>query len=210
MLTRSIRSRSHGRFLFLLVLVAFLGATGCSQVPRQHWWQFWRKNPATTSAIGPDLTTVPPPPDMLGQSPNGSSLAPGGGNLPVPPGGVTDTDPLRRPAGTTSELRTIHFNYDSDQVSPENVALLDGNAQWLKANPGIQIQIEGHCDERGTTEYNLSLGDRRAKSVKAYMMSKGIEGERLHTTTYGKERPVDPSRSEAAYSKNRRAQFLVY
>lgn len=207
--TCSTRSRSFGRCLLLFVLVAFLGATGCSQLPRNHWWQFWRKKPTNTSSIYPDTMTVPPPPDSAGASPNGMSLAPGA-NQGVGPGGVTDNDPIRQRAAAIAQLRTIHFSYDSDQIAGENQALLDSNAAWLQANPSVQIQIEGHCDERGTTEYNLALGDRRAKAVKAYLMQKGIDGERLHTTSYGKERPVDPARNNAAFSKNRRAQFLVY
>lgn len=211
MLTRSYCSSSLRRVLLLTALVAVLGATGCSTLPREHWWQFWRKRPTTTAGVyNPDQVTVPPPPDVGGSTPNGTVLSPNG-NLPVPPGGLVDTDPLRRkPAGTVNELRTIHFDYDSDQISPEARAALDSNAQYLKANPGLQIQIEGHADERGTTEYNVALGERRAKSVKAYLMAKGIEGDRLHPTSYGKERPLDPSHSEAAYAKNRRAQFLVY
>ena len=208
MTTCSPRSRRFSRCLLLFVLVAFLGATGCSQLPRAHWWQFWRKKPTTTSSIYPDSAMVPPPPDMANANPNGVSLAPGAQG--TPPGGVIDNDPMRQPAASIAELRTVHFSYDSDQISGENQQILEANAAWLKANPGIKIQIQGHCDERGTTEYNLALGDRRAKSVKAYLMQRGIDGERLYTTSFGKERPVNPARNDAAFAQNRRAQFLVY
>lgn len=211
MLTRSTRSRSFQRALLLMLLVTFAGATGCSQLPREHWWQFWRKKPTMTSSIyNPDSVTVPPPPDAAGRNPGASALSPDSG-LPAPPGGVIDANPLRRaPAGTVTELRTIHFAYDSDQITPENQATLNANAEYLKANPGLEIMIEGHTDERGTTEYNLGLGDRRAKAVKAYLMSKGVQDDRLHTTSYGKERPANAGHSEASYAQNRRAQFLVY
>ena len=74
----------------------------------------------------------------------------------------------------------------------------------------VEIQIEGHCDERGTLEYNLLLGERRAKAVKAYLVQRGVQPEVLHTISYGEERPIDPEGSDVAFSKNRRAQFLVY
>lgn len=211
MLTRSHRSSSLSRVLFLLTLVAFLGATGCSTLPRQHWWQFWRKKPVQTASIyNPDQVTVPPPPDVSGMSPSGTAIAPGN-NIPAPPSNIVDSDPLRRaPAGAVNELRMIYFNYDSDQLTPEATAILEANAQFLQSNPGMQIQIQGHCDERGTTEYNFSLGDRRARAVKAFLMSRGISADRLHTVSFGKDRPIDPNPTETAYAKNRRAQFMAY
>jgi peptidoglycan-associated lipoprotein len=184
--------------------------TGCSTLPRKHWWQFWRPK-ATAAAYNPDLTVLPPAPDSL-DGRGGKSLT-DGGELPPPPavGSQTEPDPLRRAAsGQSSELRPVHFDYDSATISAENMRILDGNAQWLIAHPKYQIQIEGHTDERGTDEYNLNLGDQRAKAVKGYLISKGVPGESLHTISYGEERPLDPSQSETAWSQNRRAQFLVY
>jgi peptidoglycan-associated lipoprotein len=74
----------------------------------------------------------------------------------------------------------------------------------------MQVQIQGHTDERGTTEYNVSLGERRAKAVKAFLMSRGVSGDRLFTVSFGKERPIDPNAGESAYAKNRRVQFMAY
>jgi peptidoglycan-associated lipoprotein len=214
MLTRSTRSSSFRRVLLLTLLVAVIGATGCSQLPREHWWQFWRKKPTTTASIyNPDQVTVPPPPEAAGAAGGGTALMPGAGGetLPAPPGGVTDSDPLRRkPAGDVAELRSIYFNYDSDAISPENEAILNSNAAFLQANPAMQIQIQGHADERGTQEYNFNLGDRRAKAVKGFLMSKGIQGERLHTISFGKDRPMDAGHGETSWSRNRRVQFQAY
>jgi peptidoglycan-associated lipoprotein len=80
---------------------------------------------------------------------------------------------------------------------------------WLKANPTAKVQIEGHCDEKGTVEYNMALGDRRANAVKTYLIKSGIEKGRIDTISYGKERPADSGHDEAAWSKNRRAVFIL-
>lgn len=102
----------------------------------------------------------------------------------------------------------IYFPYDSSELSPRAQAKLRNKADWLRKNPGLTAIIEGHCDERGTTEYNLALGDRRAESVKIFLTNLGISPTRLLTISYGEERPIDPGHSEAAWAKNRRAQFV--
>ncbi|MDZ7664798.1 MAG: peptidoglycan-associated lipoprotein Pal [Desulfotignum sp.] len=103
----------------------------------------------------------------------------------------------------------IHFEFDSAQLTDTARALLREKADWLKANSGTGIVIEGHCDERGTTEYNLALGERRAAAAKQYLQDLGIGAYRMTTVSYGEERPLDPGQNEAAYSKNRRAQFVL-
>jgi peptidoglycan-associated lipoprotein len=103
----------------------------------------------------------------------------------------------------------IHFEFDSAQLTDTAKALLREKADWLKANAGTSIVIEGHCDERGTTEYNLALGERRAAAAKQYLQDLGIGAYRMTTVSYGEERPLDPGQNEAAYSKNRRAQFVL-
>lgn len=204
-------SRCTSRLILMAIaLVLAMGPMGCSRAPKKHWWQFWRKGPAKTSSVyGPD-TVIPPPPESLGAGGSKSAI---GDELPPGPSvkGMEEPDPLRRAAaGQRSELRTVYFDYDSAELTGEAQSTLDGNAAWLVANPNLQIQIEGHCDERGTVEYNLNLGDRRAKAVKEYLVSKGVDAERLHTISYGEERPEVPGNSESAWAKNRRAQFLVY
>ncbi len=116
---------------------------------------------------------------------------------------------LTEAAQTRFLNQNIHFEYDSAQLTDTARALLREKADWLKSNPEHKIVIEGHCDERGTTEYNLALGERRASAVKQYLQDLGIGSYRMITVSYGEERPLDPGQNEVAYSKNRRAQFVL-
>lgn len=106
-------------------------------------------------------------------------------------------------------LQTIHFDFDRSLIRDDSKATLKQNAEWLKGHPDVVIQIEGHCDERGTNQYNLALGQRRADSTKNYLVSLGVNGDRILTITYGEEKPVDPGHNETAWSKNRRAEFVT-
>lgn len=113
-------------------------------------------------------------------------------------------------AGTSAaSLETIYFDYDSSDLGDASRAVLQTNAEWLKANPNARVEIAGHCDDRGTIDYNLALGDRRAGSVRAYLVGLGIDGSRLTTVSYGEERPAVPGQDDEARSKNRRAEFTV-
>ncbi len=103
----------------------------------------------------------------------------------------------------------IHFEYDKSTLLPEAQEILKRKAKWLERNPGVSVTIEGHCDERGTNEYNIALGDRRAQSAKNFLVSLGIAGSRLETISYGEEKPLDPAHNETAWAKNRRAHFLI-
>ena len=106
-------------------------------------------------------------------------------------------------------LEDISFDFDKSDIRADARDILQKNADWINANPDAKVQIEGHCDERGTEEYNLALGERRANAVKNYLASLGVGAERLYTISYGEELPVDPGHAEEAWSKNRRAHFLV-
>lgn len=109
----------------------------------------------------------------------------------------------------TFENEDIHFEFDSIRLTPRSQEILAKKADWLKDNPGTSVTIEGHCDERGTNEYNLALGDGRALSAKKYLLDLGIEPSRLKTVSFGEERPIDPSTTEEAWAKNRRAHFVI-
>lgn len=109
-----------------------------------------------------------------------------------------------------ADLEMIHFPFDSDQITPEWQTVLDNHSAWLSGNGGVMVQIEGHTDERGTEEYNVSLGQRRADAVRQYLIEKGVDPNRLSTLSYGKLRPMSWDASEEAHSLNRRAMFLVY
>jgi peptidoglycan-associated lipoprotein len=106
-------------------------------------------------------------------------------------------------------LKDIHFDFDKYNIRRGDTEILKENAALLKKNPKIKIQIEGHCDERGTVEYNLALGERRANNTKKYLVSLGVSADRISTISYGKERPLDPGHNEEAWAKNRRAHIVV-
>lgn len=103
----------------------------------------------------------------------------------------------------------VYFDYDSSVISDSEISILEGKADWLLANIDATIIIEGHCDERGTTEYNLALGDRRAERAKSFLVNLGVDPSRITTISYGEERPVAIGHNEAAWAKNRRAHFLI-
>ena len=103
----------------------------------------------------------------------------------------------------------IYYDFDSAALSALAQATLKNKAAWLKENAGVMVTIEGHCDERGTNEYNLALGERRALSARAYLVDLGISASRLSTISYGEERPLDNRSNEEAWAKNRRGQFKL-
>ncbi len=103
----------------------------------------------------------------------------------------------------------ILFDYDSAELSSEAKALLREKAEWMQSNSSVAVMIQGHCDERGTTVYNLALGEKRATAARNYLVDLGVAANRLGTVSYGEEKPLDPGHTEDAYSKNRRAQFVI-
>jgi peptidoglycan-associated lipoprotein len=103
----------------------------------------------------------------------------------------------------------IYFDFDKSILTPAAQDNLMQKAEWMRENPDAMVTIEGHCDDRGTNEYNLALGDRRAESAKAFLVDLGIDASRLTTISYGEERPVDPRQNEEAWAKNRRGHFVV-
>ena len=127
--------------------------------------------------------------------------------VPVEPSTIDtrDLDELNK----NSPFQPLFFDYDQSEVSVEGQAVVQANAEIMKKNPTWVITIEGHADERGTAEYNLALGERRALAARDYLISLGIAADRLRTVSYGKEFPFDPARTEEAYRKNRRAHFVV-
>jgi peptidoglycan-associated lipoprotein len=106
-------------------------------------------------------------------------------------------------------LKDIHFAFDRYDLTDGARRILTENAKILLAHPNLIIQIEGHCDERGSSEYNLALGERRAVSAKLYLIKLGVKGSRLSTISYGEEMPVDPGHTEEAWAKNRRCHFVI-
>jgi peptidoglycan-associated lipoprotein len=142
--------------------------------------------------------------------PKGAGL--GGDNI----GGVGGSDVYGeglsdRPEGGTEvagQFSAVYFDYDSAQINESERSKIESVASSMKGGSG-QVIVEGNCDERGSTEYNLALGERRALAVRAYLVGLGVDGARIQTKSYGEERPVDPGHEEGAWSKNRRAEFVV-
>lgn len=112
-------------------------------------------------------------------------------------------------SGRAMGLQTVTFGYDDFKLEADSKAKLDENARILQENGTLKIQIEGHCDQRGGIQYNIALGEKRAKAAKKYLQGKGIDAARIETISFGKERPIDPGMSEDAYAKNRRANFVI-
>jgi peptidoglycan-associated lipoprotein len=106
-------------------------------------------------------------------------------------------------------LEKIYFEFDATTLSEQARTSLANNAEMLRKNSTVTVRIEGHCDERGSDEYNLALGERRAASVKRYLVEHGVGEGRISVTSYGEERPLDPGHTEEAWAKNRRAEFTV-
>ena len=167
------------------------------------------KKPPVTKP-GPDpfpSTSVPADPNPVVSPPPQPTA------LPVPP----DANPNARPYDALSTddinkksiLKPVFFALDSDELDEAGRKTLESNAQILKEYRAWVLTVEGHCDERGTPEYNLSLGDRRAQAAKNYLLSLGITADRLKTVSYGKEFPFNPGHDEGAWQQNRRAQFMV-
>ena len=153
----------------------------------------------------------PPPPTQAAPPPPPPPPSPVSEPVPVPPMPVEDAigskslDDLNR----ESPLQPLFFELDSSEVSVAGQAVLQANAEVLKKFPTWQITIEGHCDERGTAEYNLALGERRALAARTYLVSLGIPADKVKTVSYGKEFPFDAGHNDEAWGKNRRAHFVI-
>jgi peptidoglycan-associated lipoprotein len=154
------------------------------------------KTPVVTS--GPGAVTGKPPAPARAPAPV-AAPAP----RPVAPAASSS------PYVSTAALKDIHFAVDRAGVRPEDAAALDANAQWLKANPGVLVLIEGHADERGSDAHNLALGERRAKAAREALVARGVAPTRITVKAYGEQRPSCTERADACWAKNRRAHFLV-
>lgn len=109
----------------------------------------------------------------------------------------------------TKGLQRIHFDFDKSNIKSEYEPVLKSNAGWLQDHKDTKVTIEGHCDERGSVEYNIALGDRRANSAKGYLKNLGVSADRMSTVSYGKERPLCTQHDESCWWQNRRAEFVA-
>jgi peptidoglycan-associated lipoprotein len=167
------------------------------------------KRPAMTAA------TAPPPVAPPAAAPPTPAPAPAPTPAPVAPAPAAPPTTAPAPPAPPKEyrandaLKPIHFAFDKSDIRPPDAKIMDATAAYLKANPNQLVLIEGHCDERGTSEYNLALGERRAKSAMNYLIANGIEAGRITTISYGKERPLCTEHNEACWSRNRNDTFLT-
>jgi peptidoglycan-associated lipoprotein len=165
------------------------------------------KRPQMTQASAP-----PPVPPPAAAPPAPAPPPPAPAPAPTPPPVAAPTPPPPAPPKeyrANDALKQIFFAFDKAEIRPADAKVLDAGAAYLKANPNQLVLIEGHCDERGTAEYNLALGERRAKSAMNYLIANGIEASRITTISYGKERPVCTEHKESCWSKNRNDTFLT-
>jgi peptidoglycan-associated lipoprotein len=165
------------------------------------------KRPMTTAVSAPPPAAPAPAPAPAPLAPTTPPVV----AAPVAPPTPAPTPPPAPPKEYTpnANLKRIHFDFDKAVIRPQDAKTLDASAAWLKANPNQLILIEGHCDERGTSEYNLALGDRRTRAATNYLVAQGIAADRITTISYGEERPVCQERTEACWAQNRRDEFLT-
>jgi peptidoglycan-associated lipoprotein len=186
------KPRAHAYMVVpLLALTLFL--VGCP------------KRPATTGAVAP-APSAPMAAPVAPPAP--APMAPAPAPAPVP---APAPAPMVRPSefAPNPNLKTVYFDFDKYDIRPNDAKTLDANAAWLKTNANNLVLIEGHCDERGTNEYNLALGEKRAKAAMNYLVAQGVQASRITIISYGKERPVCTEKTEACWAQNRRDNFLT-
>jgi peptidoglycan-associated lipoprotein len=175
-------------------LMAAVLMVGCSGNPPPAAGPTAPPPVTTATRAGAPGTTVAEPPPVATTAPLEEETV-----------GSYELDEINR----NSPLRPVFFDLDSNEINPAGRLVLDDNAKVLEKNATWIVTIEGHCDERGSTEYNLALGERRALAARAYLVLMGVPAERLRTVSYGSEFPFDPGHDDSAYAKNRRAHFVV-
>lgn len=198
------------RKLLTFFPVLFLGlalATGCEK--RIATEDFSEAAPAVEAPSGKAEVTVPDETikseDVTAEDIKNTADAKTGGNY----ASLSAAEDLTQKAVEKGHLYTIYFDYDKYTVRESDMDFLTKNAKWLGINPDIKIRIEGHADERGETDYNLALGDKRARSIRKYLEDMGIGASRLDVVSYGEEKPATDGHSEEAWAKNRRAEFVI-
>ena len=199
-----MQTRFRTAALLLSGLAAMVLLTGCP------------KRPVATVASAPAPVAPPPaaPPTPAPPPPAAPAPAPAPAPTPAPPPAAAPV-PAPTPAPPPAEfmpndaLKNVYFDFDKSNIRPGDARTLDASLQYLKANPNLLVLVEGHCDERGTVEYNLALGERRARAAVDYLVSRGIDAGRFTVTSYGKERPVCSERTQACWAKNRFDRFLT-
>ncbi len=189
--------RSGVRVAAVVLVIVAVMAGACS-----------KKKPPVTRPMPPP----PPPATEAAPTPPPAPPQPVGEQPVVPSQPIAESSIDSKPLDELNReglLKPVFFLFDESDLSAESQQALNDNAAMLKQHSTWVVTIEGHCDERGTAEYNLARGERRAVAVRTYLVSLGIAADRLHTVSYGKEFPFDPGHTEASWAKNRRAHFVI-
>jgi peptidoglycan-associated lipoprotein len=187
-------------FLISLALIAAMAVSACKHKPPPP--------PAVAPPeVQPAPVVQPPPPPQPPVVEQKDFVAP----EPAVKSEILPTklDELNRYVQEKGHIQDAYFGYDESALSSDAQSALSASANWLKENGKYNILIEGHCDERGTEQYNLALGDKRANIAKEYLQTLGVDASRIRTVSYGEERPFDAGHSEASWSKNRRAHLVI-
>jgi peptidoglycan-associated lipoprotein len=217
------------RFSTLLLAAALLISAGCQRKPgyvtpvgatdvvpeySDGGWEIISEEPATSTTYTevPDSTVI----DSWDSTPIGSDWSDGSSSTGQSFTGEDTTGSIPEPTSLigsrdeeTLAANTIYFGFDSSTIRQSEFASLNNVVAFLQNNPGARIKVEGHCDERGTSAYNLALGQRRAASAREYLINAGIDASRLSTLSWGEDRPAALGKTEADYAKNRRAEFVL-
>lgn len=187
----------NGLLVAILALAVGLLLSACASTPEV--------GQAQPSGVGATAPSAPAAPPRVSEEP---VRQPGAvAERPVTP--AAPARPAAPAAPAASPVEDVFFDFDKSVLRDDAKATLNRNAAWLKANANARVSVEGHCDERGTNEYNLALGDRRAKAVKDFLVAAGIAANRLQTISYGEERPFVLGHDESAWRWNRRGHFLI-
>ncbi|MGC8829247.1 MAG: peptidoglycan-associated lipoprotein Pal [Verrucomicrobiia bacterium] len=193
--------------LFAICITFAIATIGCKSS---------KKQPTVTqlpSAATPGTTT-----STQGTEPTMPPIQPGGTPSATDLTKIQSSTDLPEPKGLENMIpdreffraQIVYFDFDRSAIKESEKSKLDFVAKYLKENNETKIQIEGHCDERGTEEYNRALGERRALAAREYLINAGVSGTRIYTISYGEDKPADPGHNEAAWAKNRRCEFILY
>jgi peptidoglycan-associated lipoprotein len=185
----------------LMALLALVVVTGCS------------KRPSSIQAVSPAPSAPTTPVPARDPATQSSPLSPADAPRSAVEAQTSPVTPAARPSPpeftTVAAVKDIHFDFDRYDIRPGEARILDANAEWMNSNPDYLVLILGHSDERGTNEYNLALGERRAKAAFDYLTSRGVGASRMTVVSYGEEQPLCRRIGEDCWRQNRRAQFLV-
>jgi len=199
---------SRGAQLMVALLILGVSAAGCAKRPATTQVSSAPAPTGAATTTSGSMTAAPAPSSTQSATAAPAPSAGSSGAAPSTSAPAPGARPSPKEFVAVAELKDVFFDFDKYDVRPSDAKVLDANASWLKSNDNL-VLIEGHCDERGTNEYNLALGERRAKSTMNYLVSQGIQASRITIISYGEERPLCTEKTEDCWAKNRRAHFLV-